>query len=184
MICDLNEGEPYMEVYDGSQFTVGSVEENEYRINTIAHSLSNICRYGGHSKKFYSVAEHSIIMADHVYDTTGDKVLAYEALMHDAAEAYMGDIPRPLKYRLPDYLDTLAKVEKSIAEKFNFPYPTSKSIKELDARMIKTERKQVMRPSGNKWFHDSLEPLNIRVHFQTPVEAKECFLDAYEFYHR
>jgi uncharacterized protein len=68
-------------------------EENVYRIEDIAHALSNVCRYGGHTKYHYSVAQHCLAMAA----LCTDKKSKLYALLHDATEAYLGDIPRPLK---------------------------------------------------------------------------------------
>lgn len=76
----------------------------------IAHALSQTCRYGGHTRKFYSVAEHSVHMANH-FHVRGESTLALWALLHDAAEAYFADIIRPVKPALPD----LRRIEDAIA---------------------------------------------------------------------
>ena len=76
----------------------------------IAHALAHTCRYGGHARKFYSVAEHSVLLAE-LFIARGDIALATWALLHDAAEAYFGDVIRPVKREIPQY----APIEDAIA---------------------------------------------------------------------
>lgn len=79
--------------HTGVHFDPLHPDPNLIRIEDIAHALGNICRYGGHADHFYSVAQHSVLMARHVPDH-----LRAAALLHDAAEAYVGDMVRPLKH--------------------------------------------------------------------------------------
>ena len=111
---------------------------DEIDINTIATGLSNVCRYGGKVNHFYSVAEHSVILAKKVLEETGctDKTLA--ALLHDASEAYLGDVSRPLKQFLPEYIAIEEKAEKVIQEKFNIK-PMCEYGKYLDYNVVRDE---------------------------------------------
>lgn len=104
-------------------------------IEDIAHSLSNLCRFGGHTKDFYSVAQHSILCADLVEG----KEHKLAALLHDASEAYLIDVPSPLKKHLPDYRKIEDNMMKVIANKFKIKFPFDKKIKEADEKMLKTE---------------------------------------------
>ena len=70
---------------------------DEVRLEDIARGLANTCRFGGQTPVFYSVAQHSVLVANLVHSATGDRNMALLALHHDSAEAYLGDIPRPLK---------------------------------------------------------------------------------------
>ncbi|MEM4379972.1 MAG: hypothetical protein QXL01_04720, partial [Thermoplasmatales archaeon] len=82
--------EPWIETYSGKKFDY--LAQSELDIEDIAHALSNLCRFNGHTRVFYSVAEHSVNVSSMV-----PPELKIAALLHDAAEAYIGDVPSPLK---------------------------------------------------------------------------------------
>jgi len=158
---------------DGTPLSAISLED-------IAHSLSMICRFNGHCEHFYSVAEHSIIIADEVFSQTSDPFLALEALFHDASEAYVGDIVAPIK---PNYIK---KVEKKwaakIAKKFKFSLSENPLIKLLDMRILITEGKELMAPPPASWGYDDIEPLNVNLDLLLPKPAKKLFIQKYFFY--
>lgn len=104
-------------------------------IEDIAHALSNTCRWGGHVPKFYSVGEHSV----HCANLITNKSQAFEALMHDASEAYLVDVPRPIKRRLSDYKSIEDNLMKLIGEKFGFKYPLSEDVKYVDNLLLQME---------------------------------------------
>lgn len=103
-------------------------------IEDIAHSLSHQCRFGGHLPYFYSVAQHSLWCSHNV---PAQHKLA--ALLHDASEAYLLDIPKPIKKELKDYQVVEDRLMKVIAEKFGFQYPLAEEIKQIDARALQRE---------------------------------------------
>ncbi len=113
---------------------------DEIDINTIATGLSNVCRYGGKVKAgfFYSVAEHSVVLAKKVLEETGCTEKALSALLHDASEAYLGDVARPLKQFLPEYTAIEEKAERVIREKFNIK-PMCEYGKYLDYNVVRDE---------------------------------------------
>lgn len=119
-------------------------------IEDIAHSLSHQCRFGGHLKEFYSVAQHSFICSQIV-----PKPYALQALLHDASEAYLLDIPSPIKSRLSNYKEIEDGLMLAIASKFNFTYPLSKEIKEADKAMLELEWDKLM--LGNVQVDDSFK---------------------------
>lgn len=104
-------------------------------INDIAHALSALPRFGGHLNKFYSVAQHSVMCAMRVNFMEDKRA----ALLHDASEAYMLDIPTPIKAKLPDYKIYEANLMAKIAEKFGFEFPLSKEVKRVDEEMLHLE---------------------------------------------
>lgn len=112
----------------------------------IAYGLSNCCRFGGQCKPFYSVAEHCVLASNHVPAED-----AFTALLHDAAEAYTGDIISPLKQLLPDFKIIEARVEAAIARKFGLTLPYPRSVKHIDLRLLRTERRDLMHSSGGDW---------------------------------
>lgn len=88
----------WIQLYNGEYFDFDNPRYDEISIETIAHSLSNQCRYNGHCEKFYSVGEHSVLVSDRVYELSGgDYFCSMYALLHDASEAILCDLPRPLK---------------------------------------------------------------------------------------
>jgi hypothetical protein len=109
--------------------------EDMITIEDIAHSLSHQCRYGGHLPVFYSVAQHSIYCCENV-EGEENKL---SALLHDASEAYLLDMPRPIKYHLADYRDIEDKLMRVIATKFGFEYPLSKEVKVVDEKALHWE---------------------------------------------
>lgn len=129
-------------------------------IEDIAHALSNLCRFGGHTKRFYSVAEHSVLCAMLV---PGEHKLA--ALLHDASEAYLVDIPTPIKNRLPGYVKAEDRLMKVIADKFGFQYPFSAEVKEADRGALALE-----------WKH---RVFRVGLDGATPEEAEDVFLKNY-----
>jgi hypothetical protein len=102
----------------------------------IATALSNICRYGGHVRRFYSVAEHSLHVAWRL-----PRELRLDGLLHDAAEAYLGDIPRPIKKAagLAGWREAEAAVERAVARRFGIRYPMHSAVREIDDRIILDE---------------------------------------------
>lgn len=103
-------------------------------INDIAHALSHQCRFGGHLDTHYSVAQHSFHCAELVSEEH-----KLSALLHDASEAYLVDIPSPIKKELPNYKVLEDNLMKVIAEKFGFQFPLSKEVHEADVKMLHFE---------------------------------------------
>lgn len=134
-------------------------------IEDIAHALSMQCRFGGHLPAFFSVAQHSIeccAMADEEYKL--------QALLHDASEAYLIDIPRPIKTGLSNYKEIEDNLMKLIASKFGFTYPLEKPIKEIDEIQLRYEWERFMLNNNPNGYAKIL----------TPTEAKERFLSTFE----
>lgn len=104
-------------------------------IEDIAHALSYQCRFGGHLPKFYSVAQHSLNCS---YLTEEPK-LKLAALLHDASEAYLLDIPRPIKKGLSNYKEIEDRLMTLIADTFGFEWPLHESIKQVDETMLQLE---------------------------------------------
>lgn len=105
------------------------------RIADIAQGLSQCCRFVGQTPYFYSVAEHCVMASMFC-----DPAFAFEVLMHDAAEAYLGDVSRPLKKLLSDYREIEARVEKAIAQTFGLRPEAHDEIKRIDAQMLGAEQ--------------------------------------------
>lgn len=114
-------------------------------LEDIAAALSKLCRFGGHCREFYSVAEHSILASELIQqEYPEDRMLASWALLHDASEAYMVDIPRPVKRQLQEYVRLEDAIQKSIAERFSLPWPMPDEVHHADTNMLALELRAYM----------------------------------------
>lgn len=145
-------------------------------INDIAHHLSMICRFNGATSRFYSVAEHSFWCSVWCDRYNPDTALA--ALLHDAAEAYVGDISAPLKSFASDIKELEKLIWKDIADRFFVTWHMPDEIKHIDLRMLITERNQLMGLPPEDWQIEA-KPLPIRLSCWGPEEAKNMFLNRY-----
>lgn len=171
----------WMETYSGQQFYFGNPTPESIVIQDISHALSNLCRYGGHSRLFYSVAEHSCLLSDWAWSQdAGNAQLAFDALMHDATEGYLVDMPRPIKHKLPGYRAIEDNLARHIAAKFGLTVPMPRIIHEADSRILHDERRQVMSDSGNDWGTDSLTPLGVTIRFWDPIQAEREFVSRFQ----
>jgi len=144
-------------------------------IEDIAHALSNICRYTGHTGQFYSVAEHSVLASLHISDAK----FALAALMHDASEAYLGDVSRPLKQLIgKKYSDLEKRFEARLAQKFRYEYPYPDEVKWVDLDLLETEYCQLMGMEEHP-LHQG-KKLDIRLECWSAVEAEKKFIQRYD----
>jgi hypothetical protein len=168
----------------GRYFDLSNPDPASIDIEDIATALSRICRFTGHTRSFYSVAQHSVSVSRLV-----PPEYALQGLLHDASEAYLGDVSSPLKQLLPDYRAIEAKVEAAIAERFGFSLPLHPSIKQADLRMLVTERRDLMPRAlppyagvdKQAWYWtDSIEPQRGMIIWgQHPATAQADFLHRY-----
>lgn len=164
---------PTILTHSGHYFSFLTPEDCPFTLVDIAHGLSNICRFGGQCHRFYSVAEHSVHVASLVRPE-----LRWAALMHDAAEAFVGDMPKPLKEMLPDYQAIEKRVETVIAKRFRLSTVEmmDPAIKHADRVMLRTEQRQVMN-NNDGWAHCAdVEPAEITIQFWSPVTAFAAFM--------
>lgn len=131
-------------------------------IEDIAHAEAGMPRFAGHLNKHYSVAQHSMMAAQMV-----SKKNRLAALMHDSTEAYMLDMPSPIKARLPEYKVYEHKLMEVIAAKFGFQYPFDKEIKEVDKYLVNLEWDKLV-ANPDKTFK-----------CLTQIQAKKEFLKMY-----
>jgi uncharacterized protein len=145
----------WMQTYTGKAYFTHDPDPKDVCIDDIAHALSMLCRFTGHTKRFYSVAEHSV----HVMQLVPVEHRLV-ALMHDATEAYLNDLSRPLKMGLAEY----KKIEElnwyAIAETFELELELPACVKEADATMVWLERRALMAPmeGPSDWGLGKTEP--------------------------
>jgi hypothetical protein len=148
----------WIQTYTGRKFYPFAPRPEDIDIRDIAHALSMQCRYAGHTRQFYSVAEHCVLIADALRRVgQPDKIVA-AGLMHDATEAYLVDLPRPVKNCLPGYKDAEVRLAAVIAETFNLPPVEPPIVKEFDTRILRNEAEALLGPAVDCWWHD-IEPL-------------------------
>lgn len=134
----------YIETYTGRRFFL---DTPDFDIKDIAHALSNICRYSGHCARRYSVAEHSILVSYIMEDQSLGE--PFEGLMHDAHEAYIGDIASPWKQYLPDYVALEHRLESRMRSWAGLSDKISDGCKLADYTALILEAR-VLIPSGAK----------------------------------
>jgi len=166
----------WIQTYTGKQFWPLDPRPEDVDIKDIARSLSMQCRYNGHCARFYSVAEHSVLVAR---QASPKNRLA--ALLHDAAEAYLCDLPRPVKHSVSGYAEAEAAVERAIAERFGVTWPWPDEVKYLDTCILHDEKAQLMRPEPAPWRLPG-EPLGVRVECWSPERARTEFMSAVHAY--
>lgn len=162
----------WMQTYTGGKFWTLDPRPEEVVSEDIAHALSLICRYGGHATRFYSVAEHCVLLSYAVSPAN-----ALWALLHDAAEAYVGDMVRPLKRSMPDYQAVEDGVLHTIALRFDLTWPMPAEVIDADNRILRNERAAVVTPTADHWPTDDLEPLPVTIVGWRPEIAEVCYLD-------
>lgn len=147
-------------------------------IESIAQALANTCRFCGHVKKFCSVAEHSVWVSRLCKD------YPYAGLMHDASEAYLNDMPSPIKAHIPGYKEWEHFIMQRLAAFHDFTYPVPDEVKRADRRMLLTEaRKNTSSGDDGTWrlWGFDAEPLgNLNIpQCWSPEEARKTFLNRY-----
>jgi hypothetical protein len=150
----------------------------EISIEDIAHHLSNICRWTGATREFYSVAEHSVRMSKIAIDST----IQRWCLLHDAAEAYLNDMSTPVKRMLPDYKDAELRIELFIARKFDLPWPMPPLVKRFDMTLLATERRDlILRPTDKAVKPEELSIKAHETHITPllPQYARKQFMTRY-----
>ena len=169
----------WMQTYSGRQFWPLDPRPDEVCIEDIAHALSNMCRFAGHVREFYSVAEHCVrvswLAPDH------DRMIAIAALLHDATESYVVDVPRPLKRFLPGYREIEDRVARCIEVAFDLEtgildHP---SVKHWDEVLLATEARDLMGgESAGKW-HLRAGPMDEIIEPWSPQGARAAFLNRF-----
>jgi len=184
----------YMHTSNGRKYWPLDPRPEEVHIEVIAHHLANRCRYNGatqHKKHperiFYSVAEHSVYVSRYVAEVLGKPEYALEALLHDASEAFNGDLIRPLKYD-PLFAEPFKKVEDInelvIAQRFNLVYPFPEEIKIADEAVTAAEVNQIIvKDPKEDWsygaLHDTSRIAPYKIRMFEPYSAKRMFIDRF-----
>ena len=175
----------WMQTHTGKAIDLVEPDIDDIDLEDIAHALANQCRFNGHTKHFYSTAQHSVIVSCHCSGARAPRQpqpWSLVGLLHDAAEAYIGDFVRPLK----PLLKSIKKIEKGlqavIARKWDFDPLLFESdiIRHNDARALATERRDLLRPDCPREWADLPPPFEMLITPLPPHDAKQLFL--YQFH--
>lgn len=173
-----------MATRSGRYFNPLSPRAKDVLIDDIAHALAFQCRFNGHTHDFYSVAQHSVMVAGLV-----PKYLRMEALLHDAAEAYLGDIVTPVKAAIPDFAMMEAGVMAAINRRFGLSAELNARdrhlIKRADLIALATEKRDLMPNARGEWeCLGDVVAHPARIEPMEPLAAKEAFLIGFSQFFR
>jgi hypothetical protein len=179
----MHEPGPYLQTVSGRRVNPFDPSPADIDIGDIAVALSNQCRFGGHTRRYYSVAQHACIVSDQVLASGGDPYAALWALLHDASEAYLIDLPHPIKHRSELgrlYREAEEQLETVLRERFGLTGPVPSSIKEIDRSVLATERATLTMVAWHWPELEGVEPLAIDIDPWPPEVAAAAFLERYE----
>lgn len=181
--------------YTGKIFDLLNPKPEQVCIEDIAHSLAYQCRWTGHTRAFYSIAQHCVLMAENP-DLPGDPM---KKLLHDAGETYIGDIAKPWKnllyVRIPQeksfpFFDSVRKFEHKIQDVIGLALGVDLTyfaeIKEADIRMMATEIRDLLpeMPDFSIWSICDNNPMKELIIPWTPLHAECLFLKCYNKFRR
>lgn len=166
-----------IQTFGGRRFDPTAPDSETIDTGDIAHALAQLCRFGGHCAPFYSVAQHSCVVADAVGAAGGTTEVVRAALLHDASEAYLGDLPHPLKHRT-ELGELYRRIEEplqaTIMRRFGLSPTVPELVKRIDRAALAAERIAFMRPSDDGWWPelDGVPPLAVALEAWPPERAE------------
>jgi hypothetical protein len=170
---------PFIETFLGERFQPLKPVLETIRIEDIAHALSNQCRFSGHTRVHYSVAEHSVRVARLLISWGQDEQTVLWGLLHDASEAYLVDLPTPLKSD-PAIGDAYRRAEKrlmhAVCRAFELPLREPSSVRLADAVLLSTEVRDLMYGRPSHWDALVAKPIEEKIEPWGPFEAEREFL--------
>lgn len=169
-------GAAWIQTYTGKAFTPLQPVEADIDPLDISHALGMLCRYGGHTRRFYSVAEHCCHIADWIGRQGGSTEDMLWGLLHDATEAYMQDLVRPIKRALPEYSRLEDVLMASICSRFGLPLTPPPCVKEADNRILFDEKRQLLTVEPKSWDLGDLKPLGVVIGAWEPARAEQEYL--------
>ena len=190
------QGERILQTYAGKEVDPLNMSVEDVCLADIAHALSLICRYNGHVRDFYSVAQHSVLVSQCAAERGGADLITFIAarnlcfwgLLHDAAEAYLGDVVSPLKpcsyflidrygeHRMESFKDAERRLERVIAEKFGLTQEMPLQVKIADVAVLLGECASFGHDHG---WSTNVEPFGVPITPLPPKQAEELFLDTF-----
>lgn len=171
----------WIQTVSGKKFDALAPEPGMVDILDVAHALSKLCRYNGHVREFYSVAQHSSLGSLALRDLGYIESVQLQFLLHDGSEYVLADIPRPFKKYLKNYYEIEAGIQRVILRKYGLPEELLPEVVDMDNRMLRTEAEQLFdfEPLDD-WHLDCGDPVPIEIHPLSPPEAQHQFLSIFQ----
>lgn len=171
---NLNRG-AWLQTYTGKQFFVSDPHPDDVNIEDIAHALAYSSRFNGHTKEFYSIAQHCYLVSK-----VCPKEEALWGLLHDAGEAYLGDVIQPVKRYLKAFVELEWEVERAIAAKFGLEMPIPRGVKRADLELLATEARDLMLyPHPANWDLGVAPLADIYITPWAPQVAERMYLERF-----
>lgn len=165
-----------MQTFSGKVVDLAHFTEDDVRMVDIAHALSIITRFTGHTTEPYSVAQHSIMVSRII-----EPRYALWGLLHDASEAYLGDVSRPLKSMLSDYRGLERHVQQTIAKRYGLAWPMPEEVHRADNIALVTEKRDIL-PANHDWgpAYEGIEPVKATILPRAWDEVERMFKDRFK----
>lgn len=177
--------EHWIETYLGHPIDPLNPEPKRICVQDIIHALSNQCRFSGHTRSFYSVGQHSVLVSILLQQWGMNIRTQVRGLFHDASEAYLVDMPTPIKRQMPTYRQAEAPLQEMIEKTLFWDFiPATQeeieSIKQADLALLATEARDLMRDPKDWKVLQGVAPMPERILPLLPPQAKEYFQFRYE----
>jgi hypothetical protein len=174
---------PFIQTAGGRRVNPFEPDLDELHIEDIAIALSNQCRFGGHIRRFYSVAQHAWLVSRLLEEGGGTVEECLWGLLHDASEAYLLDLPHPIKHRSELgrlYRSSERVLQAAICRRFRLPVEAPAPLKAIDRALLATERRALAREAWHWPELENVEPLDLEIDPLLPGDACAAFLARYE----
>lgn len=172
----LKDVKDWVQTFTGHVFPTHDFKPENFIIDDIAHALALSCRFNGHCLQFYSVAQHSVMVAHAV-----PKEHALWGLLHDASEAYLGDLLAPFKVNMPEYRAVEKKLMRAICQRFDLPREVPYCVQLADRVLLATEVRDLLNMPPKDWVSlEDIKPLEDKIEPWTWRKAEEAFLLCFE----
>lgn len=170
----------WVATYTGRQFWPLDVRPEDLSIHDIARALAFQCRFNGHLMAFYSVAEHCVRVSKALELAGHDERTQLWGLLHDAPEAYIGDMVRPLKRGpgMEEYCRVDGRILLAVAERFGLDPVAPAAVWKMDDALLHAEARDLLAPCPEQWWSEEQahpDPINP----WTPEVAESRFLNRF-----
>lgn len=172
----------YLSTFSGKRIHLDDPQTDQIDLADIARGLAHEGRFSGQTSRFYSVAQHSLLVTAAVKNAGGDEQIQRQALLHDAPEAYLKDIPSPLKARMPGYHEIEEMLWWRVCDRFDIPPKVHDLVAWADAAALTIERQHLMPnteawPFDVKWPFDRFGDPGVMFLHWPPEPARAVFAD-------
>ena len=175
----------WIQTFSGKKFFYYDLDHSMFAVEDMAHAMANLARFNGHTREFYSVAQHSVIVSQIIEDHLGGEHKDVGAgLLHDAPEAYLGDVPKPFKVTIMEVFGPVEdEIYRNIAQIHDLDEELPNAVKVADVQALLLEKEQLLPVRVPwEWVTDQMiqDLPDITIDPLPPAEAKQLFLERYE----